>query len=767
MLESVCATGDIRGLLLDMAVTQRFRNPTDKNVEVIYTFPMPWGAVLLGVEVHLGDKRLTGAVFEKMRAETAYEDALSAGNSAIMLEKNLDHSYSLNLGNLKAYESCVVELRYAQLLQFELGSLRVMIPTVIAPCFGDAVRDGGLQPHQAFRHDLLADYPFDISLRLHGDLARARVASPSHPISVSVSSDTLTVALARRGALDRDFILVLDQLIQNSIAVIAQDSVTHGHVVALASFCPRVPVDTPQAVAVKLLVDCSGSMGGDSIASAIHALHAIVDGMALGDYFSLSRFGSQVEHRSRGLWSVSDATRAAAQRWVSSLRADLGGTEMASALISTFALSQTRTSDVLIVTDGEISAINQTIAATKTTGHRVFVVGIGSSPAASHLRRLAEATGGACDFVAPGEAVAPAVLRMFARLRSPRFTDLSVVWPVGTEPVWASSPAVSVFDGDTVSVFALLKHPPVGEVKLMGARTHGAQATPIGKANFDTEVDTSDTLARVAAFSRIKLDDTGEPLGHTQAMTQIAVDYQLVTEQTNFLLLHVRVGAEKSADMPDQHQVAHMMPAAWGGLGSVTATSQGVVMQSLSVDYSVSEPTDAPVFFRKRVDLENVRASFDHADSKYWVNADAQNGLTPFGVSEWLRAKPKSAWPKTYAGLCDIGLGDAVVDWLELVVSMRHGTLLPEHKVVETFLYVMSHRDIRDLLLPSAGVSQGFKRIAQRLIDMLTGNENTGQNIDARLAEDILDALQAMRAGAWPEGVFALAATEECLAHYA
>ena len=38
-LEGVRAQGDVKGLLLEMTVEQRFRNPSDTNIEVIYTFP--------------------------------------------------------------------------------------------------------------------------------------------------------------------------------------------------------------------------------------------------------------------------------------------------------------------------------------------------------------------------------------------------------------------------------------------------------------------------------------------------------------------------------------------------------------------------------------------------------------------------------------------------------------------------------------------------------------------------------------------------------
>ena len=344
MLLGVEVSGDLKGLLFEASLKQRFCNPTKRNMEVVYTFPLPWGAVLLGLEVQLGERHLSAVVVEKKLAQAGYEEALSQGNAAIMLEKNHDLSYSLNLGNLAAQEHCTITLRYAQTLQFEQRGLRLLIPTVIAPRFGDAVTAGGLQPHQVPVHSLTVDYPFAIELRLHGDLARARVACPSHPVGIAHALQqglsVLTVSLGRSASLDRDFVLVIDQLAQASMLVMAQDRSGAEGIAVMASFCPRIPVQAASPAAIKILVDCSGSMAGDSMKAAKRALQAIVDQLGLGDRFSLSRFGDHVSHRSRGLWLMTDTTRLAAQRWVGSLVANLGGTEMALALTSTFALAQ-------------------------------------------------------------------------------------------------------------------------------------------------------------------------------------------------------------------------------------------------------------------------------------------------------------------------------------------------------------------------------------------------------------------------------------------
>jgi Ca-activated chloride channel homolog len=186
-LTGVDFEGDLRGPLFECTIQQRFANTSNRNTEVVYTFPLPWGAVLLGVDVLLGDKRLSGFVIEKKAAEGEYEQAMADGDAAVMLERNPDGSYSLNLGNLLAGEVCVITLRYAQTLQFEKGGLRLMIPTTLAPRYGDALTTSSLQPHHAVAARLDVAYPFELTVRLHGNLSSARVASPSHSVSVAYS----------------------------------------------------------------------------------------------------------------------------------------------------------------------------------------------------------------------------------------------------------------------------------------------------------------------------------------------------------------------------------------------------------------------------------------------------------------------------------------------------------------------------------------------------------------------------------------------------
>ena len=595
ILKDVAITGELRGAMFEAHVFQTFSNPTQTHSEVVYSFPLPWGATLLGVEVQLGEIKLNGTVVAKAQAEEQYEETLSKGDAAIMLEHGNDGNYVLHLGNLAPGEQCLIDMHYGQLLQFEQGGLRLAIPTVIAPRYGDAVRDGGLAPYQVPETDLLAEYGFSLTLNLYGDLVNARIASPSHPISMTnhAADQMLTVALAKQSYLDRDFILVLDQLAQCSVATVAPDYVDVKTYVATASFSPTIPNAKAQNTAVKILVDCSGSMSGGSIQAARRALMAIVKKFNTGDKFSLSKFGSSVEHRSKSLWTTSEQSRLGAEKWIGELQADMGGTEMLDAITSTFALAHSSPCDVLLITDGQIHGIDDMIKQAKDSKHRVFSVGIGSSPSDNLLRRLAVETNGACDFVAAGEAVEPAIVRMFNRLRSPAVTQVSVQWPEGFTPKLLTKVDSTAFDGDTLHASAWFHTKPTGRITLLGQLVGQNTVQELGTVEVNETPATSTTLSRMAAVGHM------QHLADTTQATKLALDYQLVTEHTNFLMLHERSAADKAPNMPELHKVKQMLPAGWGGAG-MDQIHFSLKLASPSCDDSMSYEFSSPTVMRGR-----------------------------------------------------------------------------------------------------------------------------------------------------------------------
>ena len=683
-LQSVTARGNVNGLLLNMTVRQYYQNQTNKTLETVYTFPLGWGATLMGLSAEIGGKRLAGAVVEKQEASLEYEKAIADGDAPIMLEKNSDGLFTANLGNLKPDEEAVIEYSYTQLLHFEQGRVRICLPNTIAPRYGDAEK-GGIQSHQSAKSDFLVEYPFSLSLLLNGEMAKASIECPSHQVKYTPAENTVLVELERDGFLDRDFILNVSNLQNQSFCLIAADSriAPNGHTV-LASFCPIMEKAIQTAsINLKILVDCSGSMQGDSIESAKRALHQVLSHLDTEDLFSYSKFGEHVEHGFSKLRPANASNISAASNLVFKTGADMGGTEIQSALLSTFRLKGTKDgTDVLLVTDGEVWDTKAIIDAAKHSGHRIFAIGVGSAPAETLLRSMAEETGGACELVSPNEDIEAAIVRMFHRLRLPKTSDIQIDWG-GTTPIWTSEFPSAIFSDETVHIFAGFATKPETIPTLSFHQESKANSFSV-KANRIAQ-DDSGHLPRLGAAQRMK---SLSP----EAQLDLALGYQLITDQTNCLLVHVRANEDKATELPELLNIAQMQAAGWGGAGSVRNSES-------AVRFSLASPSKSTNVDFSKYDLPRVfRMSRPGTDSNPTICAEAipnsktqlDRGSDYYEIPAFLRKQPASLPEQIIPNL-----------HFEQIIHLANQTLIDQHdlpKFIQQIQTIASCNELSYLL---------------------------------------------------------------------
>lgn len=654
-LKSVHVEGRLEGLMLHMSVRQKYRNDCGHNIEAVYTFPLAWGATLLGMSVELNGKRLQAAVLEKKQASENYEKAIDSGDTPVMVKRSGDGLYTANLGNLFFDEEAVIELEYAQLMRFEQGQIRIAVPTVIAPRYGDEHATGGLETHESIRANLLVEYPLTIKMALAGEMAKATVQCPSHAIALTDQEGERHVTLSQGGFLDRDFVLLVKDQQGKSFASVCPDG---EEFTVVASFCPVLPDQKPQPLRLKVLVDCSGSMGGDSIGAARKALHEILKELDEMDEISYSRFGDSVVHDLSGLVPCNPVNIKKVANFVANTQADLGGTEMNAALQSTFKHGEkshrrhlieenpgsNNYQDVLLITDGDIWDVEAVISSARKSSHRIFAVGVGSAPVESLLRELAAQTGGACEFVSPNQNVAEVIVRMVRRLRNPRCDDVKVDW--GQPVAWQSKLPSALFGGDTVHLFARMATKPEVEPKLSWiANKASMQSMP-------TQLDSSDSLMvpRLAASQQIT-ELVSERDSQSKRL-ELALKYQLVTEETNLLLVHVRAKGKKAKGLPALNQTAQMLAAGWGGVGSVDDDSD------CQIDYSSGSPSHVVMSCAPSVAnfdslaTPSVWRTRDRTTVQAKVDALSSSGMDDYEIPAFLRKqadnskadpKPKSA----------------------------------------------------------------------------------------------------------------------------
>lgn len=365
LLQKVEIDANVEGLLFTVKARQFYKNTTNKNVETIYTFPLAWGCTLLGLSATIGGKSWQGTVLPKSEAEENYEKAIQDGDTPIMVEKSGEGLYTAHMGNLKPDEEAFIEIEYAQLLKIEDHQVRLSIPTTIAPRYGDPVKTGKLKKPTSVEASLGVSYPFSTTLTINGELAKGNISCPSHQTSIRFDNEKTLVSLSREGYLDRDLIILIEDVQDQCVFSLAEDG---GEFPALFSFTPSITQETlalASEIELKILVDCSGSMVGDSIELARKGLNSLLPLLSSADKVSYSLFGSQPRRVIGKLTSASPEFKAnSLEPAIDRTSADLGGTEMHEALTDTFKITTERSErpvNVLLITDGEVWDIENII----------------------------------------------------------------------------------------------------------------------------------------------------------------------------------------------------------------------------------------------------------------------------------------------------------------------------------------------------------------------------------------------------------------------
>lgn len=684
VLEEVSAEASINDLMAEVTVTQRYRNPEATNIEAVYTFPLPLDGVLLGFEVEISDRKLAGVVVEKAEGERRYEEAITDGDAAVLLEQAEPGLYTASVGNLSPGEAATIRFRYGLLLRWNGDRVLFAMPTTIAPRYGDPA-SAGLAPHQAPEYAFDAERAFSLRVAVRGLLKDARFNSPSHSFSVAPEAEATVIALTGAPAMDRDF--VLEACLSRSEAtgaLVARD--LDGWVV-LASFRPEVSMPGhDERRSVKIVVDCSGSMGGDSIAQARGALERILDGLRASDLFEIISFGSSQRALFGRETPVSETTLAQARRFVRALDADMGGTEIGTALEAAYRLpgEADLPHDLLLITDGEVWKSAEVIAQAKRSGHRIFTVGVGSAVAEAFVRGLAEATGGACEFVAPLEDMAERIHRHFQRMYAPRARSAVVRWPDRVVHCLPES-LEAVYGGDTIHMFAWFSEKPEGtatlEVTLADGRVvnQGTQILAIEEGLAETPPSKDrmpSTLARIGTARRIiAVDDD-------KAGMELAVRYQLMSRWTNYVVVHVRADAEKAEDLPKIVRVPQVLAAGWHGMGTVHAERRFAV----DACYDLA----APAMAERVSDLRSLRSQ-SYARPMRGVAAGA---IGPTELVALLNAHAMSSSP-TLHDLEAWGAPEAVLVVLRDLMDQG----VDEGMVVAAFLYVLADSEAGNALV--------------------------------------------------------------------
>lgn len=557
----------IDGLLADVTLTQRFRNPSDRWQHARYLLPMPEQAVVRSLRIDVGSRTIHGRVRERDEAQAAFAAARQAGQIASLVAATRPNLFTTHIANVPPGDDIDVVIDLVVPVRVQEARARLALPTTLTPRFtgqhlnavdARAVSAPVLQP-------ALARGP-----RVHVTARRrdgGLLGSRTHALSTSGTGYRWS------GPADAD--VVLDWPVEDAAGVTVT---THGgHRYAQLLLAPP-PTDPSSGVATDtgadelvLVLDRSGSMAGEPMRAAKAALHAALDRLQPATRFNLIAFDDGVARLFEHSQPATPGTLHRARQWLQRIAAG-GGTEIGPALQQALATSAPGPATrIVFMTDGAIGYEDALLDHMEDhlQERRVFTVGIGAAPNRWFLERAARLGRGEAVFVSDAGQVQSSIERLLVTLRTPVLTQLSLD-SEGGHVTFYPDPLPDLYAGRPVMVVARLEG-PVEALVLTGQHDDRTVRTrypiestaPMSGAEPATPsipaLATTWAARRIAHLERLQRV-SGPPDRHRDEILDLSLGSGALSRYTRFVAIEERVSRPSDAAVRDS-DVAHRMPA--------------------------------------------------------------------------------------------------------------------------------------------------------------------------------------------------------------
>ncbi|HNV72056.1 MAG TPA: VWA domain-containing protein, partial [Candidatus Ozemobacteraceae bacterium] len=424
------------------------------------------------------------------------------------------------------------------------------------------------------------------------------IESPSHPIRSEIEDTRAVVSFSQGSAvMDRDFVLSLE--LAETMPLIASQANFNNRDHLLLEFRTDLPEDEqPLPRLVDFVIDCSGSMGGESIAEARRAVELCIRSLNEGDLFQIVCFGSSFRFVFDSYLPFNQQTLEQAVKAIAAIDADMGGTELlaplqavlgekspgltgllrstAAALLgkttSRPATLENRRRTMIIMTDGEVSNDDAILDYVRLNAGntRIFSFGIGAGASHYLVKGLARQSRGAAEFIFPGERIEPKVLRQFGRIDTPLIEEVAIDWG-GLSVEMAPQPLPTIFSGEPVLIAARLSTSEAGKgglsLVLSGKVNGKPHSWPVTTRPAAGSRNVALTWARLAI--RDLEEGTGtakgsnQKRGQTNRALKIAKEYGLTCRDASWVAIEQRSAADKTQSPAELRRVPVMVTSGW------------------------------------------------------------------------------------------------------------------------------------------------------------------------------------------------------------
>ncbi len=565
-LEHTEAHITVDGSIQLVTVRQVYGNPYSNPIETVYVFPLPESGAVYSMNMEIGDRRIEGDIKERLEAQRIYEEAISQGQTAALLEQERPNIFTQTVGNIMPGDDIVIEIMYAAPVAYNDGNWEVVYPMVVGPRFSpNGVSDVDRITPDIVPEESRSGYDIELTMTLDPGFQIREFESLNHAVSTEIQDDNrLVVELSREHEIpNRDFVFSYTTA-GNDIGagVVSHNGDMGGHFMLMLE--PDANVD-PGDIAPKeifFVVDNSGSMSGQPMDVAKETVRQFVSGMNPDDTFQIMKFSETASSMSPEPMQNTPTNVRRGVDYINSM-SGMGGTMMIEGVRACvgYPEDRDRIRYIVFLTDGYIGNETEILSELRTTlgeNTRLFSIGVGSSVNRYLIEGLAEEGRGYATYVGLDQDPKSAVEDVYNKINNPYLVGIDIDW--GNLDVAEVYPREirDLYDGEPLVVVGRYGESGRDEITISGTlngrsweRSMNVRLVSRGGSE---AADRLWAREKIHHLNRLVLDSgyQGKPAdGLIEQIIGVSLDYKVLCEQTAF----VAVDTYERADGTDPETI--------------------------------------------------------------------------------------------------------------------------------------------------------------------------------------------------------------------
>ena len=515
-------------------VKQEFRNTEDRQVEALYTFPVPKGASVANFSMWINGKEMIGEVLEKKRAREIYESYKKTRRDPGLLEQKDYKTFEMRIFPIGPKAKQVVRIRYYQEVECDNDWITYVYPL-------STVSGGGKNSKTTGK--------FAMSLHAKSQIPITEMESPSHAkqFVIAKHGDSYYQAGLETtgGDLNRDVVLAYKiARPKTGIDVIYSKTGSEDGYFCMTLTAGQELAEMDTGMDYVFLLDISGSMADEGkLKISRNCIQAFITELGDKDRFEIITFNVTPTTLFNKLTEANAKSKARADTFLAG-RSASGGTVLDPALRTAYKYrDEDRPLNVVILSDGmtQQSERAQLLRAIgkRPSNARVFCVGVGNEVNRPLLDRLARDAGGLAAFLSQGDNFVRQAQAFRRKLTKPAMRNVNIDFKGGDVYDLYPGKLPNLYHGAPVRLYGRYRTPAQARATLT-AEVNGREATMKTAMTLPDKDSDNPEIQRMWAWQKVRqLTGGPKPLTGdvTEEIVRLGEGYSIVTEYTSFIVL--------------------------------------------------------------------------------------------------------------------------------------------------------------------------------------------------------------------------------------